>query len=49
MRRKKIIPKALKMVRGVTVLGTQHCKAGTGISSPKKYSTTNITKLTKKV
>ena len=40
------IPKALKMVPVVTLLGAQHYKASTGFSSPNKYRTTNIATLT---
>ena len=37
------IPKILKMVPVATLLGAQHYKASTGLSSPKtKYSITNI-------
>ena len=41
------IPKALKMVPVATLLGAQHYKASTGLSSPNKYRTTNIATLTK--
>ena len=47
--RGRAIPKALKMVSAATLLGAQHYKASTGFSSPNKYRTTNIAKLTKKV
>ena len=42
----RAIPKALKMVPVVTLLGAQHYKASTGFSSPNKYRTTNIATLT---
>ena len=39
----RAIPKALKMVPVVTLLGVQHYKASTGFSSPNTYRTTNAT------
>ena len=42
----RAIPKALKMVPVATLLGAQHYKASTGFSSPNKYRTTNMAKLT---
>ena len=44
----RAIPKPLKMVPVATLLGAQHYKASTGLSSPDKYRTTYIASLTGK-
>ena len=42
----RAIPKTLRMVPVATLLGAQHYKASTGLSSPNKYRTTYTATLT---